>query len=93
MLSECRVQHLTALNESPLSKPFGGNIAHTYACATVQFKRVNTARLLAHNFLRVGSGEWISLFRPFSGKQRDLGAIRSFLHLRGDLEQMRLRSA
>lgn len=43
-------------------------------------------RLLAHNFLRVGSGEWISLYQHFSGKCLYPRATCFFLRLRVDAD-------
>lgn len=93
MLSRDGLRHLTILNKPPLFKPFWGNIANGHVYTAMQYKSLNPTRLLIHNFLRVSSGEWVPLCRPFSGKRRDLGVTRSFLYFRGDLEQMRLRSA
>ena len=62
-------------------------------CIALPQNRLRQSPPLGHNFLRVGSGEWISLYRAFSGKPRYLGAVRSFLYHQGNMEQMYLRSA
>ena len=58
------------------------------------FCRMKTARSpgLPDTFLRISTGEWAPLPRAFTGNRRYLGAVRSFLHLRGDLERMRTRA-
>ena len=59
-------------------------------------RRIESARLLMalpDTFLRIGTGEWVSLRRAFAGKKHYLGAVRSFLHPHGDLERMRARAA
>ncbi|SBV99995.1 exported hypothetical protein [uncultured delta proteobacterium] len=61
--------------------------AYGHASAALQRNRLNPARLLAYNFLRVSDGEWIPLCRPFSGEQLYAGAVRSFLPLHGNQER------
>ncbi len=52
-----------------------------------------TVFLPIYSFLKVGGGEWVPLQQSFSGKRRYLGAVRSFLHFRGDTDRTRLISA
>ena len=58
------------------------------------FRRMESARPpgLRGAFLRISTGEWAPLPRSFTGNRRYLGAVRSFLHLRGDLERMCTRA-
>jgi len=92
MFSKNDLLHQNALYKFSFSEScwFPG---HERGCAALQQNRLRQPPSLGHNFLRVGSGEWISLYRAFSGKPRYLGAVRSFLYHQGNMEQMRLRSA
>lgn len=62
--------------------------AYGHPPAALQRKKLNPARLLAYNFLRVSDGKWVPLCRPFSGEQLYAGAIRSFLSFHGNPERM-----
>lgn len=77
-----------SFRSKPLWKPESRN-----TCASLRGKPFDPASFLARNFLRVSSGEWAPLSPPGSGKQQYLGAVRSTLHRRGDLQQSRLRAA
>lgn len=69
-----------------------------WVCSPFRFSllcRIESARPLGlrGTFLRISTGEWAPLPRSFTGNRRYLGAVRSFLHLRGDLERMCTRAA
>ena len=69
-----------------------------WVCSPFRFSllcRIESARPLGlrGTFLRISTGEWAPLPRAFTGNRRYLGAVRSFLHLRGDLERMCTRAA